>query len=332
MPTLKDIAKKAGVTTTTVSRVINNRGYISNKTKETVFRVMQELNYRPNELARALTKKHSNTIGVIVPHVSHPFFSKLISHLENAAAQKGYKILLCNSKDEPKKEMEYIEMCLSNRVSGIILCSKYLDAEKFSSLKIPILNLEKEDDSIAVSIQCDNYQGGKIAAEHLIDCGCKQLLHFGGIAGKDMPADRRAKGFTDVCNSKKISNKVVMTNQTAYGTMKYHDYIKQALLEYPEVDGIFASSDLIAAQVIQVCHKMNRKVPEDLCLVGFDDVSIAALTTPTITTIHQPVKEMAQLSIEYVDKIANNEIVPSKVTLPITLVERESTRKKHGRQ
>ncbi len=155
MFTLKDIAQKAGVTTTTVSRVINNRGYISKKTRDKVCEVMKEMNYRPNELARALSKQHNTSIGVIVPHISHPFFSKLISHLESAAAQKGYKILLCNSKDQPEKEMEYIEMCISNRVAGIILCSKYLDASKFASLNIPILNLEKEDYSNAISVQCD---------------------------------------------------------------------------------------------------------------------------------------------------------------------------------
>lgn len=100
MATIKDIAARAGVTATTVSRVINNRGYISEETRKKVTQAMQEMNYQPNELARSLAKAHSNTIGVIVPHISHPFFSKMISALESAAAKRGYKILLCNSKDQ----------------------------------------------------------------------------------------------------------------------------------------------------------------------------------------------------------------------------------------
>ena len=328
MVTLKDIAEKAGVTTTTVSRVINNRGYISEKTRKKVRAVMDELNYRPNELARSLSKQHSNSIGVIVPHISHPFFAKLISQLESAAARQNYKILLCNSKDQPEKEMEYMEMCISNRVAGIILCSKYLDASKFSALNVPILNLEKEDHSNAVSIQCDNYRGGCIAAEHLIACGCRKLLHFGGIAGKNMPADRRAQGFTDVCVRDHVDNRVLLTDQSAYGTMDYYVFIKKSLKSNPGADGVFASSDLIAAQVIQVCRTMGIRIPEDLCLVGFDDVFIAQLTTPTITTIHQPLREMSEIAIDCIEKSLCGEIVPSQIVLPVTFVKRNSTKSK----
>ncbi|WP_099205693.1 LacI family DNA-binding transcriptional regulator [Scatolibacter rhodanostii] len=326
MATLKDIAQKAGVTTTTVSRVINNRGYISEQTRAKVFQVMEELNYHPNELARALAKKHNSTIGVIVPHISHPFFANLISNLESSAMKKGYKILLCNSKDKQSKEMEYLEMCISNRVAGIILCSKYVDAKKFSKLNIPIVNLEQEDSFNAISIQCDNYEGGRMAAQHLISCGCKKILHFGGIAGKNMPADQRAQGFTDVCESHKVLSKVVLTDQSAYGTMNYHGVIESVLEENRDADGIFASSDLIAAQVVQVCNAMDIKVPEDVCLVGFDDVYIAQLTTPTITSIHQPIRKMAELSIDCIDKTLNGEVVPSKITLPVTLIKRNSTK------
>ena len=124
MATIKDIAAPAGVTATTVSRVINNRGYISEETRKKVTQAMQEMNYQPNELARSLAKAHSNTIGVIVPHISHPFFSKMISALESAAAKRGYKILLCNSKDQPEKETEYLDMFISNRVTGVVMASQ----------------------------------------------------------------------------------------------------------------------------------------------------------------------------------------------------------------
>jgi len=327
MATLKDVAEKSGVTATTVSRVINNKGYISEETRKKVWAVMKEMNYQPNELARAFSKQYTNTIGVIVPHISHPFFAKLINDLEAAAAKKKYKILLCNSNEQSKKEEEYLDMCVSNRVAGIILCSKYVKAEKFHALHIPIINIEREDNMAATTIQADNYRGGRMAAEHLIECGCKNLLHFGGVIGKDMPADQRAYGFTEVCNQAEIKSKVLQSDELVYGSMNYHAYIQKSLKENPEVDGIFASSDLIAAQVIQICTAMGIRIPEQIKLVGFDDVMIATLTTPTITTIHLPIKEMSEMSIEYIDKSLKGEMVPSIISMPVSLIERESTKK-----
>lgn len=326
MATIKDIAEKAGVTATTVSRVINNRGYISDETRSKVFSIMKEMNYHPNEAARALSKKHTNIIGVIVPHITHPFFSKLISNLESAASARNYKILLCNSKDQPEKEAEYLDMCISNKVAGIILCSKYVDAAKFKKLHIPIIHFEQEEKSDeSITIQCDNYQGGRLAAKHLIDQGCKKLLHFGGILKKDMPADRRADGFRDICQEEGVESIVLMSDQLAYGSMHYQSYIEKGLKENEGVDGIFASSDLIASQVIQVCNDLNIKIPEQVKLVGFDDVMIATVTTPTITTIHQPIKEMSELSIEYIEKKLKGEMIPSNVYMPVKLIKRNST-------
>jgi len=325
MATLKDIAKKTGVTATTVSRVINNRGYVSDKTRKKVYAAMKEMNYQPNELARALSKQYTNTIGVIVPHIDHPFFTKLISNLEAAAAARKYKIILCNSNEQPEKEAEYLDICVSNRVAGIVLCSKYVNAEKFGALNIPIVNFEREDDAAAITIQCDNYQGGRIAAEHLIACGCKNLLHFGGVIGKEMPADRRANGFTDVCNTAGIKSRVVQCDELINASMNYHSYIEQGIKENLQVDGIFASSDLIAAEIIQVCTAMDIQIPERLKLVGFDDVLISTITTPTITTIHQPMKEMSEMSIDYIHKSLMGELVPNNIILPVKLMKRNST-------
>ena len=216
MATIKDIAARAGVTATTVSRVINNRGYISEETRKKVTQAMQEMNYQPNELARSLAKAHSNTIGVIVPHISHPFFSKMISALESAAAKRGYKILLCNSKDQPEKETEYLDMFISNRVTGVVMASRDVQIEKFHDLKIPIVNFEREENTEAITIQCDNEQGGALAASHLADCGCRHLLHFGGIVGRDMPADRRADGFLRVCRERGIEGEVLLSDRLSY--------------------------------------------------------------------------------------------------------------------
>ena len=325
MATIVDVARLAGVTPTTVSRVINNRGYISEKTKKRVHEAMDELGYQPNEIARSLTKQKSNTIGVIVPHISHPYFAKLISNLENEAAKKDYKIILCNSKEKAEKEKQYLDMCKSNRVAGIIICSGNVESNKINTGGIPVVLLEKNFEEGKLGIQCDNYQGGKLATEHLIECGCKKIFHLSGVIDEEMPADNREKAFIDVCSKNEIEYFIKKYDIDTYNQMNYYDYIKAALNEIEGVDGIFASSDLIAAQVIQVCNEIKIRIPEDIKLVGFDDVDISQLTTPRITTVHQPIKEMARLSIELIDAKYNNIEVNEKTILPIKLIIREST-------
>ena len=326
MATIVDVAKLAGVTPTTVSRVINNRGYISEKTKNKVHEAMEQLGYQPNEIARSLTKQKSNTIGIIVPHISHPYFAKLISNLENEAAKKDYKIILCNSKEKAEKEKQYLDMCKSKRVAGIILCSGNVESNKINTGDIPVVLLEKNFEEGKLGIQCDNYQGGKLATEHLIECGCKKVLHFSGVIDEEMPADNREKAFIDTCIKNSVKYYIKKFDINTYNQMDYYEAIKDTITEIKEIDGIFASSDLIAAQVIQVCNELNIRIPQDIKLVGFDDVEISKLTTPTITTIHQPIKEMSKLAVELIDAKYTNVEIDKQIIVPVELVVRNSTK------
>lgn len=340
MATLKDVARETGLTVTTVSRVLNNRGYISEETREKVYAAMKKLNYRPNEVARSLSKKSTNTIGVIVPHIRHPYFSELISNLENEASKRGYKMILCNSQEKENKEREYLEMCTSNRVAGIVLCSAGVAVEEFQGSNIPLITIERYMENGTASVECDNRQGGKLAAEHLIACGCKNLLHISGVYETAMPADDRALGFIEVCEKAGVSHREVATNTYQYNNLEYHDFLEEVLKENyhvdntaendkncgkSSIDGIFASSDLIAAQILQVCSKLGIRVPEDIKLVGFDDVNISSLTTPRITTIHQPIKEIAELTLELLINAQDGKTVAKRSLLPVSLVKREST-------
>lgn len=340
MATLKDVARETGLTVTTVSRVLNNRGYISEETREKVYEAMKKLNYRPNEVARSLSKKSTNTIGVIVPHIRHPYFSELISNLENEASKRGYKMILCNSQEKENKEREYLEMCTSNRVAGIVLCSAGVAVEEFQGSNIPLITIERYMENGTASVECDNRQGGKLAAEHLIACGCKNLLHISGVYETAMPADDRALGFIEVCEKAGVSHREVATNTYQYNNLEYHDFLEEVLKENyhvdntaendencgkSRIDGIFASSDLIAAQVLQVCSKLGIRVPEDIKLVGFDDVNISSLTTPRITTIHQPIKEIAELTLELLINAQDGKTVAKRSLLPVSLIKREST-------
>lgn len=325
MVTLKDVAEEVGLTVTTVSRVLNNRGYIKKETKQKVYDAMKKLNYQPNEVARSLSKKVTNTIGVIVPHISHPYFAELISSIESAAYQKNRKILLFNSKERDEKEMEYLDICLGNRVAGVILCSGTVAETELAGIGVPIVTIERFLETADAAVECDNKLGGKLAAEHLIQKGCKCLLHFSGVRGTRMPADDREKGFIEEAKKHHVEYQVVSTDSVQYNSLEYHDIIEQSLKKYPKTDGIFASSDLIAAQILQVCSKRNIQIPKQMKVVGFDDVNIAALTTPRITTIHQPLQEIAEAAVELLLNIGQNQEMDVKKVFPVSLIQRETT-------
>lgn len=325
MATLKDVAREAGLTVGTVSRILNNRGYISSNAREKVDEAMKKLNYRPNEVARSLHGKSTNTIGLIVPHIRHPYFAEMISNLENQSYKKGYKILLCNSQSIHEKEKEYIDICTGNRAAGLILCSGTVDTKLFEKVDIPVVTIERFLDNGTACVECDNKQGGELAAQKLIACGCKNLLHIGTIGTVHMPADMRTEGFREVCQREGIAFVELSTEEEQYNNMKYDELLESVLRKYPETDGMFLSSDVMAAQALQVCRRLGIAVPERMKVIGFDDVNIASLTTPQLTTIHQPIKEMAEIALNLLHDAVSGKLVAKRTVLPVCLVERETT-------
>ena len=183
-------------------------------------------------------------------------------------------------------------------------------------------------DEGTLSIECDNYQGGTMATQHLIDKECHKLMYIGGMsAGEDvhMPADLREVAFSDTCKRLNKDNVVMVTDNRLFDSLEYYEYVRQALVDNPDVDGVFASSDVIGAYVLQACYDLNIEVPGRLKIVGFDDANIAQFTSPGLTTIHQPVEQMAEQAISAIVQIDAGKVVPTKTVFPVTLVERGTT-------
>ncbi len=323
MATIKDVAMEAGLTVTTVSRVLNNRGYISDDARKRVYDAMEKLNYQPNEVARSLHKKTTNTIGLIVPHICHPYFSEMISNIENEAFKKGYRILLCNTKGKAEKEREYLDICTSNRVAGVIIFSGSMSVDSFIQMDVPVIAMERTLDNGTASVECDNMTGGELAAKRLIDAGCKHLLLVGSTSGKVvLPADNRALGFRKICEERSVPFYRIDPELKEYEDMEYADLLERTLKEHPETDGVFASSDVIGAQTLQVCSQLGIRVPDEMKIIGFDDSFVATLTTPKLTTIHQPIKEMAAQAVQLLKDATDKKVVAKKIVLPVTLIER----------
>ncbi|MDP4178921.1 MAG: LacI family DNA-binding transcriptional regulator [Bacillota bacterium] len=325
MANIKDVAEKSGVTVTTVSRVLNNRGYISDKTREKVYKAMEELNYQPNEIARALLKRKSNLIGLIIPNVSHPFFAELSNYVEYYAYKNGYKILLCNAYQDSKKEKDYIDMLKRNQVDGIIMGSHTLETSVYLNLKLPIVAIDRFLSRDIPYITSDNYKGGAAATKLLIDKGCKNLAHISGPLRLSTPANKRCESFIDVAKSNNIPYTVVETKLNNFNKQEYEELIYTLFKEHPDIDGIFASSDYIAACIVEVSSNLGKKIPENLKIVGFDDTFIASLITPSLTTIKQSIEKLGQLAVEIIINQIDGKEVDEESILPVELIERKTT-------
>lgn len=322
MATLKDVAKEAGLAVGTVSRILNNRGYISDEARKKVYDAMERLNYKPNEIARSLYRKRSNILGVIVPMVSHPFFSELVNHIEYFAYKADYKVLICNSYSDSQKEKDYIELIHKNQVDGFIITTYTQDAPEYINSNLPIVILDRSINGLPY-ITSDHYSGGKTATNFLIEKGCKYIAHVGGQLEIDITANSRSKAFLDIVSEKNIN---YIFDQTKLETFeKYKEFAFKFFNKHPDVDGIFAGSDIIATSLIHVANLLGKKIPDELKIIGYDDIDLALMNIPSLTTIKQDIEKIAEMAVKILlDKIENKK-VPIKNVLPVKLVERETT-------
>jgi len=325
MATIKDVAEKVGVSVTTVSRVLNNRGYLSEDLKRRVHEAMKELNYQPNELARSLFRKKSNIIGLIIPDISHPFFGEFARHVEEQAYKNRYKILLCNSQLDNKKELDYISMLKASQVDGIIMGSHTLDTEEFTSINLPLVTLDRQLSDSIPYVSADHYKGGVLATKLLIRKGCRKIAHISGNLKLHLLAKTRYDGFMDTVTKAGIPHVVVETDLNGF---KYHEYeqiVADLFRNHPDVDGVFASSDVIAAQVLKECRRLGKKVPDDVKVIGFDGIKLGEFITPELSTIQQPIKEIAKTSVKLLIDQINGKEVQRENILPVKLLEKETT-------
>jgi LacI family sucrose operon transcriptional repressor len=325
MSTIKDVARVAGVSVTTVSRVFNNRGYLSNEVKQKVADAMREINYHANDLARALHNQESHIIGLIIPSVRNPYFGEVTHYVEKFAYERGYKVLLCDSLQETEKDREYIAMLRRSQVDGIIMGSHVAETSDYESIALPLISLDRQLGPAIPYICCDNAHGGELAARHLIEKGCRRVLHF--CDGLDLPliANRRTERFLAACGEAGIQHKRYELPSSSLIFFRQEDFILKALMENPDCDGIFASNDITATAVISAAISLGRRVPQDLKVIGFDGIALPTLMSPSLSTIEQPIEEIARYAVDYLIKQIQGETVPTQTILPVTLKAAGST-------
>lgn len=323
MPTIKDVAKKANVSVATVSRVINNTGYVNHETRKIVEVAIEELHYVPNELARSLFRKRSNIIGLIVPHISTYFFAELIESIEDAVTKSGFKLMIFNSKDDMELEKKYLNVLNQYNVDGLILVANTKSAKSYLKLSIPIITIDHIIDKSVASITSDNVQGGELAARLLVKSNPKKVIHFRGPSDLITVVDR-ARGFYQVIDENNID---CYSFDLDFKNPDIKD-IEMFIKKHPDVDGIFCSSDIIAFYVISGLKRLGYSIPEDVQVIGFDNIELSGVLLPKLTTIAQPIQEIGIEAIRKLNVlIKKQELKEVHSLLPVTMIERETTKK-----
>ncbi len=322
-PNIHDVAKVAGVSSTTVSRVLNNRGYISEKTKDKVYKAMEEINYFPNDLARSLFHKKTNLIGLIIPNSSNPFFGELAFHIESVCTSLGYKLLLCNSLNRMDKEEKYLEMLIRNQVDGVIVVTYNRGVLDYHKQNLPIVAIDHYLSEKIPVVGSDNYDGGKKATELLIKKQCENIIHINGPLDLETPANLRRKAYEDVM---KGYGKSPITYEVSPQKSR-EEVIAKLFDDHPEVDGIFASDDLIAAAVITEARKRGKDIPTQLKVIGYDGTETVKAILPELTTIQQPIESIAKVAIDILSKEIEGEFtnIELETYLPVKLLEDGTT-------
>lgn len=306
MASIKDVAKKAGVSVNTVSRVLNKRGYLSQKTIDAVNTAIDELNYIPNQIARNLFKQKTNIIGVIIPDVSHPFFAKMVKEIDEALHEKNYKMLLYNTTDSSDKELESLRMLQENKVDGIIIGSHSLNIDVYNNINLPIVALDKYLTQTIPIVSANHIQGGELVANHLLQYNCQKVLQVIGYSKVKTPSNERHYTFEKIM---KDHNVECINYELEWNQFDFKDYIKvsnEILDVYPDIDGIFAV-DLVAATIMRTALSRGISIPNDLKVVGYDGTLIADVIYPPLPTVKQPYSEIAATCVEVLDNLINQQ-------------------------
>lgn len=324
--TIKDVAKKAKVSLTTVSHVINNKPYarISKSTRERVLKVVSELNYKPNIIARGLAIRKSTLVGVLLPDIDSSFYARILQGIENVANKFDYSILLYTTSYNAEKELEVVEILIEKRVDGLIIVPTFTKEDVFwyNELKenrIPFIVIGNYigDESIYVN-QSD---GIRLAFEYLIKLGHKDIFYFSGPKGV-ITADERRRAFKDLVKKNGLEEKCLIV-ESGFSWKDGYKTTKDILNLKKMPTAILSSCDIAAMGIYKALNEAGYKIPDDISVIGYDNLDICEALSPALTTINQPKYELGEIAAEKLFNLINGKKEEKKVILP-ELIIRES--------
>lgn len=329
MSTIREVAEKAGVSPTTVSHVVNNTRYVSANVRERVLQAMVDLGYRPNALARSLRRGETKTLGLILPDSANPFFAEIGHAIEAAAFSSGYSVILCNTEGDLEKETLYTDVLSKKQVDGMIFVTTGDNPSSIQELltqNLPIVVVDRDPQTADVdAVLTDNRQCGYLATQHLIQLGHRRI---GCIMGPSnvTPSAMRVTGYQDSMRENHLPVEEIWLVRGDFHPDSGHAAAMELLRQPNPVTAIFVCNDMMAIGALRAAYESGLRVPEQLSIVGVDNIDLASYTIPPLTTITQPKAEIGQTAFHLlVQRIHQHDLPARRVTLPSSLVIRNST-------
>ena len=312
--TIKDVAKRAGVSVTTVSRALNHHDYISDATMQKINHAMVELNYSPNQVARNLFHSKTQTIGLVIPSISCPFFGEMTQLIEQKLYDIGYHVLLCTTDGDHARESDIFDILRQHRMDGIIIGSPSLPDSEYSRVGIPIVAFDTLMTSASVSIAANHRLGGQMAADILLKSGCRRFLQIVGNPEAKTGATERHPVFLERAMAAGYPCVSIPVQSNFFDKTQYERIVERIFADYPDTDGFFAT-DLFAAEIVKCALRRGLSVPEDIQVVAYDGTYVSTITHPVLTTIRQPFEDLAQKVIESMAGLIDGKPVEKRIIL-----------------
>lgn len=328
--TIYDVAEKSGVSIATVSKVINNTGRISDKTRKKVLQIMEELDYQPSVVASALSGKSTFTIGLTLPDLANPYFAELARAIEDEGRKHGFNVFICSTDNDVHKEEEYYQLFMKKRVDGIIMVSRdkqNVVVKKILNEKVPLVMIAREILSAPVtSVMVDDYYGGMQAGLHLLQQGHRRIAVIAENL-TELGSKERLRGCSDALKEAQLELDPKLVIEGGYSLESGKKATKELLQQKRRPTAVFACNDILAIGAIQAARESGLHVPEDLSIVGYDNTILATIIDPPLTTVAQPMNEIGERSVTLlVQQIQSKEMVRQRVMLMPDLIVRQSTK------
>jgi LacI family transcriptional regulator len=328
--TLKDVARLANVHLSTVARVLNGdpRQRVSEEVRERIVALAREQGYQPNRLARALRLKRTHVIGTLIPDIANPFFGALLRGIEDAATQHGFSVILANTDDEPAREQRGLLMLRERQVDGLILATARRDDPALRDLAAtgyPHVLVNRHTDPLgANAVVPDDFAGAVSAVEHLLALGHRRIAHIAG-AEETSTGHTRRRAYQETLARHGLVADPALVVRGSFREAGGYEAMQALLARADRPTAVFAVNDLAAVGALRALREARLSVPDDVSVVGFNDLSVAALVTPRLTTVHVPPQAMGAAAARLLDMLAGKDIATSPVVVPVELVRRDST-------
>ena len=327
--TITDVAKKAGVSIATVSRILNNQPGYSKKTKERVLQVIQELGYEPNAVARGLINKKTESIGVLFPSISSFLTSEFLDGIESVAHAKESSIIVSHTQSNGDRTLKYLQMLNEKRVDGLIFTSSLLKEDHYEYIKkmnVPVVLLSTESLPYSLPyVKVNDHHAAYSATRYLIQKGHKNIGMLSGTKGDPIAGKPRVEGFKQALLDHEIEfneHQIIYCEGFSYNDGK--EKLKPLIDQFPDMTALFAASDEIAIGAISAAYRIGINVPNDLSIIGYDNLKIGEMTIPPLTTVAQPLYDMGAMAANQLYKMIEKAADVQSIIMPHKIVERES--------